>query len=133
MHIAMFSLYQKYIYYYYQSMLTYLLCQNITIFSKTCLLGLGDRETWTASLHLFSSLYCWVWMHICSKSAVRMYWMSVCLYSCVFGADFEQICIVKYVFVSNLLYFMHQLMLKFTTFIRVSMHFFLILENDSLW
>ena len=72
-----------------------MLCQNITISSKTCLLGLGDRETGTASLHLFSSLYCWVWMHICSKSAVRMYWMSVCRYCCVFCADFEQICVAE--------------------------------------
>ena len=72
-----------------------LLCQNITIFSKTSLLKLSDRETGAASLCLFSSLYCWVWMHICSNSAVRMYWMSVCPCSCVFGADFEQICIAE--------------------------------------
>ena len=34
-------------------------------------------------------------MHICSNSMVRMYWMSVCPCSCVFGADFEQICIAE--------------------------------------
>ena len=72
-----------------------MLCQNVTIFSKTCLLKLSDRETGAASLYLFSSLYCWVWMHICSNSAVRMSWMSNCPCFCVFGADFEQICIAK--------------------------------------
>ena len=44
---------------------------------------------------LFSFLYCWVWMHICSNSVERMYWMSVCRCSCVFGADVEQICIAE--------------------------------------
>ena len=78
-----------------QAQIIPILCQNITILSKTCLLKLSDRETGAASLCLFSSLYCWVWMHICSNSAVRMYWMSVCPCSCVFGADFEQICIAK--------------------------------------
>ena len=71
------------------------LCQNITIFSKICLLKLSNREIGAASLCLFSSLYCWVWMHICLNSAVRMYWMSVWACSCVFGADFEQICIAE--------------------------------------
>ena len=66
-------------------------------------------------------------MHVCSNSAVRMYWMSVCPCSCVFGSDFQQICIVEIEilsFVSNLLCLMLQLMLNFTTFIRVSTPYF---------
>ena len=46
-----------------------------TIFSKACLLKLSNRETGAASLCLFWSLYCWVWMHTCSNSVVRMYWI----------------------------------------------------------
>ena len=111
-----------------QAQIILMLCQNITILSKTYLLKLSDRETGAASLCLFSSLYCWVWIHIGSNSAIRMYWMSVCPCSCVFGADFEQTCIAQ-IFVSNLLCFMHQLILNFTTSIRVSMPFFVILEK----
>ena len=106
-----------------QAQIILMLCQNITILSKTYLLKLSNRETGAASLCLFSSLYCWVWIHIGSNSAIRMYWMSVCPCSCVFGADFEQTCIAQ-IFVSNLLCFMHQLILNFTTSIRVSMPFF---------
>ena len=53
--------------------------------------------------------------------------MSVCPCSCVFGSDFQQIRIVEIEilsFVSNLLCLMLQLMLNFTTFIRVSTPYF---------
>ena len=81
-----------------------MLCQNITILSKTCLLKLSNRETGAASLCLFSSLYCCVWIHICSNSAIRMYWMSVCPCFCVFGADFEQTCISQILCVKSLVF-----------------------------
>ena len=107
-----------------QAQIILMLCQNITILSKTSLLKLSDRETRAASLCLFSSLYCSVWIHIASNSAIRMHWMSVCPCSCVF----EQTWIAQ-IFVSNLLCFMHKLILNFTTSIRVSMPFFIILEK----
>ena len=87
-----------------QAQIIPILCQNITISSKTCLLKLSDRETGAASLCLSSSLYCWVWIHIYSNSAIRMYWMSVFFCSCVFGAAFEQTCIAEILCVKSLVF-----------------------------
>ena len=102
------------------------LCQNITIYSKPCLLKLSNRETGATSLYLFSSPYCWVWIHICSNSAVRMYWMSVC--PCLVLALSKYV-LLKYqllkFFVSSLLCFMHQLMLSFCDFYTRQYAFFL--------
>ena len=75
-------------------------------------------------MYLFSSLYCWVWMHICSNSTIRMYWMSVCPCSCVFGADFEQICIaeIEILCVKSLVFYA-SIDVKFYNF-YVSVHLF---------
>ena len=87
-----------------QAQIILMLCQNITILSKTSLLKLSDRETRAASLCLFSSLYCSVWIHIASNSAIRMYWMSVCPCSCVFGANFEQTYIAQILCIKSLMF-----------------------------
>ena len=113
-----------------QAQIILMLCQNITILSKTYLLKLSDRETGAASLCLFSSLYCWVWIHIGSNSAIRMYWMSVCPCSCVFGADFEQICIaeIEILCVKSLVFYA-SIDVKFYDFYTCQYAFFVILEK----
>ena len=102
-----------------------MLSQNITIFSKTFLLKLSDRETGAVSLCLFSSVYCWVWMHICLNSAVRMHGMSVCPCCYVFGAEFEQTCIaeIEILWVKSLV-FHASIHVKFEDILRVSTPFF---------
>ena len=113
-----------------QAQIILMLCQNITILSKTYLLKLSDRETGAASLCLFSSLYCWVWIHIGSNSAIRMYWMSVCPCSCVFGADFEQICIAEIeILCVKSLVFHASIDVKFYDFYTCQYTFFVILEK----
>ena len=113
-----------------QAQIILMLCQNITILSKTSLLKLSDRETRAASLCLFSSLYCSVWIHIASNSAIRMYWMSVCPCSCVFGADFEQICIaeIEILCVKSLVFYA-SIDVKFYDFYTCQYAFFVILEK----
>ena len=59
-----------------------------------------------------------------------MYWMSICPCSCVFGADFEEICIVEIeILCVKSLVFYASIDVKFYDFYTCQYAFFVILEK----